>query len=161
MRYGIVSLAVLALAIPAVAAKDKGIVVPMKSSFGDDVGTVTLMPAKDGKLMVMVSLKNLQDGVHGIHIHESATCEAPDFNSAGAHFDPVSHQHTNVKIEADGTASYKYEVAGLTMGTGQPNDVLAHGVSVVVHKDPDDMKSDPTGNAGARIACGVLPAKGQ
>ena len=159
MRLAILGLAVLSLAIPAGAAKDKGIVVPLKSSYGDDVGSATLMPAKDGKLMVTVSLKNLQDGVHGIHIHENPTCDAPDFKSAGAHFDPVSHQHTNVKVEADGTATVKYEVAGLSMGTGQPNDVLVHGGSVVLHQAPDDMKSDPTGNAGARIACGVLPAK--
>lgn len=106
---------------------------------------------------------------HGFHIHEIGDCSAPDASSAGGHFNPASAQHgnpdggahhagdiRNLVADASGVANVDVIVEGVSIG-GQ-NDVL--GKAVVVHESPDDYASQPAGNSGARIACGVIPAKG-
>ena len=158
MRFAPLALALVALTAPAFAAKTPKVKVPLKTATGQDAGTATFKPARDGKLTIMLDLKNLTPGVHGIHVHQMPLCDAPDFKTAGAHFDPTMHQHENVTVSADGTAKYKYTVAYLSAGTGQPNDILAGtGRAFIIHEKADDMVSDPTGNAGARVACGVIP----
>ena len=155
MRRTIVAMAVVtALAIPAIAkAPKQQTVVALKASDGSDAGSVTFMPAKDGKLEVKFALKGMT-GEHGFHIHANPTCDAPDFKSAGGHMgEPTMHQHSNVTISPDGTKPEKYDFANLTYA-----DVMAKGGSIVIHEKADDMTTDPTGNAGNRIACGVIPA---
>ena len=144
-----------ALAIPAIAkAPKQQTVVALKTSDGKDAGSVTFMPAKDGKLEVKFALKDLPSGVHGFHIHANPTCDAPDFKTAGGHMgEPAMHQHSNVTISPDGDKPTKYDFANLTY-----SDVMAKGGSIVIHEKADDMTTDPTGNAGNRIACGVIPA---
>ena len=160
MRLAIVGLAALALAIPAGAAKDKGLVVPLKTSAGDDAGTVTFSAGKGGMLEVKFALKGIPSGPHAFHIHQNPTCDAPDFKTAGGHMgEPDMHQHENLTFSPDGITPTKYDFPNLTYGTGQPNDVLVKGASIVIHEKADDMVTDPTGNAGNRIACGVIPAK--
>ncbi len=157
MRLALTALTLCALVSPAFAAKHPKVVVPLKSSTGEDVGTATFEPARNGQLTIVLALKNLPAGVHGVHVHQMPACDAPDFKSAGPHFDPISHQHTNVTVGADGTARFKYTATGLSLGTGQPNDVVAGtGRSFMIHEKADDMVTDPTGNAGNRIACGVI-----
>ncbi len=157
MRFRFVGLAVLIISMPALAAKNKGLVVPLKTSTGQDAGTATFKEVK-GKLEIKLAVSGLPPGEHGFHIHQKPLCEAPDFKSAGPHFDPVSHQHNNVTVQADGTGKATIKIDFLSMGTGQPNDILANGgTSIMLHEKADDMKSDPTGNAGNRIACGVIP----
>ena len=159
MRRAIVAVAVLALAIPVMAKKANETVVPVKTSTGDDAGSVTFMAAKDGKLEVKFALKNLPSGPHGFHIHLNPVCDAPDFKTAGGHMgEPAMHQHENVTISPDGTTPTHFEFANLTYGGGAATDVLLHGASIVIHEKADDMTTDPTGNAGNRIACGVIPA---
>lgn len=107
------------------------------------------------------------NGEYGFHIHEKGDCSAPDASSAGAHFNPANTQHgnplsdvrhagdmQNVKADAQGMAQVDATVSGVSLGSGQPNDVL--GKAIVLHEKADDYASQPAGNSGARIACGVI-----
>lgn len=103
---------------------------------------------------------------HGFHVHEKGDCSTPDAMSAGGHFNPTAKPHgsmsmpdhhagdiNNLKADASGRAQASFELADVTVAPG-PNSVV--GRAVVVHKDPDDYKTQPTGNSGGRIACGVI-----
>jgi Cu-Zn family superoxide dismutase len=153
------------------AKKDKGLVIPLKTSKGEDAGTATFSETKKGKLTIKLALKNLPEGEHGVHIHQKPLCEPPDFKTAGGHFNPDNKQHgtlnplghhngdlqQNISVGMDHMANVTMTVDYLSMGTGQPNDITANGgTSIMVHEKADDMKTDPTGNAGNRIACGVI-----
>jgi superoxide dismutase, Cu-Zn family len=102
----------------------------------------------------------------GFHVHEKGDCSAPDATSAGGHFNPDTKSHgmpgsgsnhagdmPNIKSDANGNASYSAKLSGFAVNNG-PNGIL--GRSVVVHRDPDDYKSQPAGNSGPRIACGLI-----
>jgi Cu-Zn family superoxide dismutase len=103
---------------------------------------------------------------HGFHVHEKGDCSAPDATSAGGHFNPDGKSHgmpghgahhsgdmPNIKSDANGNAVYSAKISGLTVDTGK-NGIV--GRSVVIHRDPDDYKSQPAGNSGPRIACGLI-----
>jgi Cu-Zn family superoxide dismutase len=145
--------------------------VPLKTSTGQDAGTATFDEGKNGvNLTITVKLKNMPVGEHAVHIHQTAVCDAPDFKGAGGHFNPDSKQHgmdnpmghhagdlpTNLTVGEDHTGQATYKVKYLTLGTNAATSVLGH--SIMIHEKADDMKTDPTGNAGNRIACGVIPA---
>jgi Cu-Zn family superoxide dismutase len=104
---------------------------------------------------------------HGFHIHEKGDCSAADASSAGGHFNPAGNPHgrmedgphhagdiDNIVANAQGVAKVNMHVSGVTLGTGATNDVA--GRAIVVHADPDDYASQPAGNAGKRVACGVI-----
>jgi len=152
-------------------AKEKPgkVVAHLKTSKGEDAGTATFQESKDGKqLSIKISLKNIPFGEHAVHIHQNPTCDAPDFKGAGGHFNPDGKQHgtqnpmghhngdlpQNISIGENhiGEASFKVDYLSLTEGSA--NSVKGH--AIVVHEKADDMKTDPTGNAGIRIACGVI-----
>lgn len=127
-------------------------------------GTVTFTPSSDG-ILVIANLKGLTPNAeHGFHVHEKGDCSAPDAMSAGGHFNPSDSAHgaaganhhagdmPNLRADAYGNASYRTLLAGIALEGSQ--GVL--GRSVVVHRDPDDYKSQPAGNSGPRIACGVI-----
>ncbi len=138
----------------------------LRDSAGTEVGTVTLTQVGDG-VSVTGGLTGIMPGTHGIHIHAVGRCEPP-FESAGPHWNPTSRQHglenpqgphlgdlPSVTIDAAGTGSLK----GTTRGgsVGRDNALLdADGASIVLHADPDDNRTDPSGNSGRRIACGVI-----
>ena len=122
----------------------------------------------DDKLMITVSLKGAPPGPHAVHIHEKGDCSAPDASSAGAHFNPGGHQHGspdapehhagdlgNIVIGEDGTGSLMVHSGELGLAGG-PNSVL--GRALIVHEKSDDFVTQPTGNAGGRIGCGVINA---
>jgi superoxide dismutase, Cu-Zn family len=150
------------------AAQQNQVRVELKDLQGASVGTATLSPAKGGGVSIALDLKNLAPGAHAFHIHQAARCEPP-FATAGPHFNPGTKKHglenpdgshagdmQNVTVAADGTAKVVVVNAQVTLGDG-PNSVFANGgTSLVVHAKPDDMKTDPAGNAGDRIACGVI-----
>jgi superoxide dismutase, Cu-Zn family len=151
--------------------KNGALIVTIKTSTGADAGTATFKEAKTGKeLNVTVKLKGIPFGEHAVHIHQNPTCEAPDFKSAGGHFNPDTKQHgmenpmghhagdmpKNISIGEDHTGEITFKVDYLTLAPGAPNSVLGH--SIMVHEKADDMKTDPTGNAGNRIACGIITA---
>jgi len=149
----------------------KTLVVPIKTSSGQDAGSAAFKESKDGKqLTITVKLKNIPFGEHAVHIHQNPVCDAPDFKTAGGHFNPDGKQHgmmnpmghhngdlpQNISIGEKHTGEITYKVDYLTLEPGAPTSVL--GRSIMVHEKADDMKTDPTGNAGNRIACGVIPA---
>jgi Cu-Zn family superoxide dismutase len=127
-------------------------------------GTAEFM-MHDGKMMITVSVKGAPAGQHAVHIHEKGDCSAPDASSAGGHFNPGGHQHGapdaaehhagdlgNITIGADGTGSLMIHSSDLSLsGT---NSVVGH--AIIVHEKTDDFVTQPTGNAGGRIGCGVI-----
>jgi Cu-Zn family superoxide dismutase len=160
------------LAVPALAKPKNELVVPLKTSTGEDAGTATFQQEKS-KLSIKLNLKNLPVGEHAVHIHAKALCDAPDFKTAGGHFNPESKQHgtlnpmghhagdlpQNVMIGEGHVGQASFKVDYLSLDPASPNSIVANGgTSIMVHEKADDMKTDPTGNAGNRIACGVITA---
>jgi Cu-Zn family superoxide dismutase len=170
MRLALIGITALAIATPALAKPKNEIVVPLKTSTGEDAGTATFKQGKKD-LTIKLDLKNLPFGDHAVHIHAKPMCEAPDFKSAGGHFNPDAKQHgtmnpmghhngdlpQNISIGETHTGTATFKVDYLSMTEGSPNNILANGgTAIMVHEKADDMKTDPTGNAGNRIACGVI-----
>jgi Cu-Zn family superoxide dismutase len=130
-------------------------------------GTAQLF-ASGAQVNISIAVTGLSPGVHGMHLHMTGSCEAPDFTSAGAHLNPGGHQHgmnnpagphlgdlPNVTVGSTGAGTVSATL------TGTREEVLAQlfdgdGTAVVVHASADDYRTDPSGNSGGRIACGVL-----
>lgn len=135
-------------------------------------GTVTFTQKEDGgPVEVAISLEGLTPGDHGFHVHETGDCSAPDAKSAGGHFNPIKAEHGgpdsaehhagdfgNITAGDDGKVDTTVTVDFITLGEGETSVV---GKAVVVHEKADDLKSQPSGDAGGRIGCGVIEIKQQ
>src|SRR5215471_10411564 len=147
------------------AAPSKGISVLHPTAGNKVTGTVTFAPAADG-VKIHAEIAGLTPGKHGFHIHEFGDCSAADASSAGAHFNPTNQPHAgpdaasrhegdmgNVEADASGNAKLDYVDHQISLANDAKSAI---GRSVVVHAKPDDLKTQPSGDSGARIACGVI-----
>jgi Cu-Zn family superoxide dismutase len=167
----LVALAAAVLVAPGAARASPGATAQLKDGAGKPVGTATFSPAAGG-VELTVKVTDLTPGQHGIHVHAVGTCEGPEFKTAGGHFNPTGKHHgldnpeghhggdlPNLVVGADGHGTLKATLQGVTLGVDDASLFHAGGTAVVIHAGPDDEKTDPAGNSGARVACGVI-AKG-
>lgn len=135
---------------------------------GEKIGTATFWAEKGG-VGIHVDVSHLPPGTHGFHIHAVGACDPPDFKTAGAHLNPDNKQHgsknpagphagdlQNLEVGADGIGSAKVVANQVTLGDGMNSLFHPGGTSIVIHEKADDYMTDPSGNSGARIACGVI-----
>ena len=149
--------------------QDRPAIANMQPTKGNQArGTVTITPTDQAdNVKVQVHLSQLQPGsVHGLHMHEKGDCSAPDGSSAGGHFNPTGKPHGdrngaerhagdlgNVEASSAGEVSATFDIEGINVGAA-PNGAI--GKSVILHAKADDLKSQPSGDSGDRIACGVI-----
>ena len=163
--------AICALPMAVYAKAPKKLDVELKTATGADAGKIELRQTKAG-VEFHIELKGLEAGEHAIHVHQKPLCEAPAFTSAGGHFNPSGKKHgmlnpeghhngdmpMNLKVGADGTAKATFVSPDISLDPDAMVSIVANGgTSIVVHAKADDMISDPAGNAGVRVACGVVP----
>ncbi len=141
----------------------------LQDTAGNQVGSVTLTASADSGVAIAAQVRGIAPGEHGIHIHMVGQCDAATgFESAGEHLNPTNRQHglenpngphlgdmPVLTVGSDSTGSVSFTNAQLRLGQGG-NLLDADGASVVVHAQTDDQRTDPSGNSGARVACGVV-----
>jgi Cu-Zn family superoxide dismutase len=137
---------------------------PLVNTSGQSIGTVRAWQTAGG-VSFRISASGLPHGLHGLHVHAVGRCDPPEFKTAGAHWNPAGKQHgmnnpagphagdlPNVEVAANGVLNATVTLAGASMA----NLLDADGAALVIHASPDDYKTDPSGNSGARIACAVI-----
>jgi Cu-Zn family superoxide dismutase len=150
------------------ATTDNSATAQLRDSKGQPAGLATFTQVPGG-VRVVIEAKNLPPGPHGVHIHTVGKCDGPEFTTAGDHFNPEKKEHgtlnpqgahagdlPNMTIGTDGTGRLETMTERITLGAGASSLFDADGSSLVVHAAADDFKTDPTGNSGGRIACGVI-----
>ena len=141
----------------------------LRNAGGQEVGAATFTQVGNA-LRVLLEVQGLPPGVKGVHVHAVGMCEGPAFTSAGSHFNPHGREHgalnhpkgphagdlPNITVGADGRGRLESTTELMSLGSGPGSVFDADGSAIVVHAAPDDFRTDPTGNSGARIACGVI-----
>lgn len=170
MVLGLTGIALLTLNATSATAQTGVATAELKNAEGKVVGLAQLAQVADG-VQVTAQFNGLPPGEHGIHIHETGKCDPPAFTTAGGHFNPTKKKHglknpegahagdlPNLKVASDGTGSIHEVARGATLDSGPTSLTDADGSALVVHAKADDDMSDPAGNSGDRIACGVIQA---
>ncbi|WP_244891165.1 superoxide dismutase family protein [Cyclobacterium xiamenense] len=148
----------------------KSAVAVLSGASGSNVtGTATFTTLESGKVRLVMDVANLSAGEHALHLHENGDCSAADATSAGGHWNPTDDPHgergesehhsgdiDNMVVGEDGVGTLEMEVEGWTIGDGSRSDIV--NKAVIIHADADDFTSQPSGAAGARVACGVIQA---
>lgn len=162
----VLSIASLVLASCASMATGPSAVATLAPTNGNTAaGTVQFVELADGSVDVTVNLTGVPAGTHGFHVHEKGDC-GDNGNAAGGHFNPTGHQHGgpdaamkhagdfgNVTADAQGIVTASFNTRSISVSAGASSAV---GRAVILHANPDDLATQPTGNAGGRIACGVV-----
>jgi Cu-Zn family superoxide dismutase len=167
------ALALAAAAALAQAAPQEGdgtavVTADVNNAEGHAVAEARATQESDG-VRIHVTASGMQPGTYGAHVHAVGRCDAPDFASAGGHWNPTEKHHgrlnpqgqhmgdlPNLTIGANGNGEVDYLIAGATLHGGEHPMLDDDGAAVVIHAGPDDYRSDPSGNSGARMACGVF-----
>ncbi|WP_440897630.1 superoxide dismutase family protein [Amphibacillus sp. Q70] len=151
-------------------AATEELLVSLMNSEGRQVATATLTDKGEAGVQIILEGENLPPGEHGFHIHEAGQCIPPDFESAGAHYNPTNSEHgfdhpkgphagdlKNITVNEDGTVYAEVDAPMVSLKRDHENTLFTKkGTSLVIHADPDDYISQPAGNAGERIGCGVI-----
>jgi len=154
--------------IPGVTSAPPAAGVTLKDSTGRVVGSAVFLQQDDG-VRILLDLRDVAPGTKAVHIHEVGRCDAPTFDSAGAHFNPKKTEHgaenprgphagdlPNIIVDTTGHGHLEVTNPLVSLDPGPTSLLDGKGTALVVHEDADDMRTDPAGNSGRRIACGVL-----
>lgn len=154
--------------IPVQSACAEGAHAVLKNAKGEKVGSAKFVQ-EDTDVKVTVEAKGLTPGFHGIHIHDLGVCTPPDFSSAGPHYNLHGKRHglknssgphtgdmPNLEAKGDGTAKAVFTLKAVTLTQGISSLFHEGGTSIIIHAGPDDEITDPSGNSGDRVACGVI-----
>ena len=144
----------------------------MKDARGETVGRATFTEIKSGGVRIALDLHGLPPGEHALHVHEKGACDAPKFETAGGHFAPHGNPHgfddakgphagdmPNLVVGKDGALKIEIVNANLSLGSKDDSVLRPGGTALMIHEKADDYKSQPAGNAGGRLACGVIQGR--
>jgi Cu-Zn family superoxide dismutase len=154
--------------IPGVTNPPPSAGVTLRDANGHMVGSAVLLQESDG-VRILLDIKDFKPGVKAVHIHAVGRCDPPSFETAGPHFNPGKTQHgsenpkgphagdlPNITVDATGQGHLEFTNPRVNLESGAASLFGENGTALVVHEGPDDMRSDPAGNSGARVACGVI-----
>jgi len=172
VAIGLAAGALLLASTATTFAQTPGASADVKMPTGTSVGTATFTQEAGGTRL-KAEFKGLPAGQHGIHVHAVGKCDGPDFMTAGGHFNPGMKMHglnnpqgahagdmENLTVGADGAGTIDFLLKDITLGTGAGSLFGPDGTALVIHAMPDDEMTDPSGNSGARIACGLINKAG-
>ena len=167
LKSGVVAVALAAAGCASLAPPAPTATAFLEPTKGSNARCTVTFQERGGKVLVIASVTGLKPNQeHGFHVHEKGDCSSGDGMSTGGHFNPLGKQHAHhataerhagdlpaLKADASGIATLREEIDVITVSDG-PTRVVGRGM--IVHAQPDDYKTQPTGNAGARIACAVI-----
>lgn len=158
--------------IPGVTSPPPAAGVTLKDATGREVGNAVLLQHDDG-VRVLLDVTGLPPGTKAVHVHQVGRCDPPSFESAGAHFNPAKAEHgfenprgphagdlPNLTVDATGHGHLEFTAPLVNLKQGVASLLDGAGTALVVHEGPDDMRTDPTGKSGSRVACGVVTRAG-